>query len=193
MALTTFSGPVRSLGGFIEASQNETTGEFTNQLIISTTGQVLGTAKPPLFGLTATTRNTTTSITYVKNVISINNYTGAAAQTVTLPAAEQGVIVIHAQSVDTTGGTAKLIFDCAGTDVLATGSVFESRATNAVTFDTSTAGETRLEYTPANAATNLFSIGSYIYFTCVQNGTWQVSADLNPATTGLTGAFAFAA
>ena len=193
MALTTFSGPVRSLGGFIEATQNETTGEFTNQLIISTTGQVLGTAKPPLFGLTATTRNTATTLTYVKNVISINNYTGLAAQTVTLPAAESGVIVVHAQSVDTTGGTAKLIFDCGGTDVLATGSVFESRATNAVTFDTSTAGETRLEYTPANAGTNLFSIGSYIYFTCVQNGTWQISADLKSLGAGTTGAFVFAA
>ena len=193
MALTTFSGPVRSLGGFIEASQNPTTGAYTNQLIISTTGQVLGTTKPPLFGLTATTRNTATTLTYVKNVISINNYTGAAAQTVTLPAAEEGVIVIHAQSVDTTGGTAKLIFDCAGTDVLATGSVFESRTTAAVTFDTSTAGETRLEYTPANATTNLFSIGSYIYFTCVQNGTWQVSADLKSLGAGTTGAFAFAA
>ena len=193
MALTTFSGPVRSLGGFIEATQNETTGEFTNQLIISTTGQVLGTAKPPLFGLTATTRNTATTLTYVKNVISINNYTGAAAQTVTLPAAESGVIVVHAQSVDTTGGTAKLIFDCGGTDVFATGSVFESRTTSAVTFDTSTAGETQLQYTPANAGTNLFSIGSYIYFTCVQNGTWQISADLKSLGAGTTGAFVFAA
>ena len=193
MALTTFSGPVRSLGGFIEATQNETTGEFTNQLIISTTGQVLGTAKPPLFGLTATTRNTATTLTYVKNVISINNDTGLAAQTVTLPAAESGVIVVHAQSVDTTGGTAKLIFDCGGTDVFATGSVFESRTTSAVTFDTSTAGETQLQYTPANAGTNLFSIGSYIYFTCVQNGTWQISADLKSLGAGTTGAFVFAA
>jgi hypothetical protein len=193
MALTTFSGPVRSLGGFIEATQNETTGEFTNQFLISTTGQVLGTTKPPLFGLTATTRNTATTLTYVKNVISINNYTGLAAQTVTLPAAESGVIVVHAQSVDTTGGTAKLIFDCGGTDVFATGSVFESRTTSAVTFDTSTAGETQLQYTPANAGTNLFSIGSYIYFTCVQDGTWQISADLKSLGAGTTGAFVFAA
>jgi hypothetical protein len=193
MALTTFSGPVRSLGGFIEASQNETTGEFTNQFIVSTTGQLLGTTKPPLFGLTASKIDTATTLTYVKNVITVNNYTGAAAQTVTLPAAEQGVIVVHAQSVDTTGGTAKLIFDCAGTDVLATGSVFESRTTAAVSFDVSTAGETQLQYTPANATTNLFSIGSYIYFTCVQNGTWQVSADLNSLGAGTTGAFAFAA
>jgi hypothetical protein len=193
MALTTFSGPVRSLGGFIEASQNATTGEYTNQFIVSTTGQLLGTTKPPLFGLTASKIDTATTLTYVKNVITVNNYTGAAAQTVTLPAAEQGVIVVHAQSVDTTGGTAKLIFDCAGTDVLATGSVFESRTTAAVSFDVSTSGETQLQYTPANATTNLFSIGSYIYFTCVQNGTWQVSADLNSLGAGTTGAFAFAA
>jgi hypothetical protein len=193
MALTTFSGPVRSLGGFIEATQNSSTGAYTNQFIISTTGQVLGTTKPPLFGLTATTRNTATTLTYVKNVISINNFTGAAAQTVTLPAAEEGVIVVHSQSVDTTGGTAKLIFDLAGTDVFATGSVIESRATNAVTFDTSAAGETSLEYTPANAATNLFSIGSYIYFTCVQNGTWYISYDFKSIGAGTTGAFAFAA
>jgi hypothetical protein len=193
MALTTFSGPVRSLGGFIEASQDSSTGAYTNQFIVSTTGQLLGTTKPPLFGLTASKIDTATTLTYVKNVITVNNYTGAAAQTVTLPAAEEGVIVIHAQSVDTTGGTAKLIFDCAGTDVLATGSVFESRTSVAVSFDVSTAGETQLQYTPANAATNLFSIGSYIYFTCVQNGTWQVSADLNSLGAGTTGAFAFAA
>ena len=193
MALTTFSGPVRSLGGFIEASQNSSTGEYTNQFLVSTTGQVLGTTKPPLFGLTVSTVATATTLTYAANTITVNNYTGAAAQTVTLPAAVEGVIVIHAQSVDTTGGTAKLIFDCAGTDVLATGSVFESRATSAVTFDTSTAGETRLEYTPANAGTNLFSIGSYIYFSCVQNGTWQVSADLKSLGAGTTGAFVFAA
>jgi hypothetical protein len=32
MALTTFSGPVRSLGGFIGATQNSTTGAYTNNL-----------------------------------------------------------------------------------------------------------------------------------------------------------------
>jgi hypothetical protein len=103
-----------------------------------------------------------------------------AAQTVTLPAAKAGVVVVHAQSVDTTGGTAKLIFDCAGTDVLATGSIIESRATNALTIDTSTAGETRLEYTPANAATNLFSQGSYIYFSCVKMVHGTVSYRMQP-------------
>jgi len=193
MANTTFSGPVRSLGGFIEASQNSSTGAFTNQLIISTTGQLLGTSRPPLFGLTVSTVATSTTLTYATNTITVNNFTGAAAQTVTLPAALQGRIVVHAQSVDTTGGTAKLIFDCAGSDAIVTGSLIESRTTSAVSFDTSTAGETRLEYTPVNAATNLFSIGSYIYFTCINDGAWNVNWDFNPAGAGTTGVFAFAA
>ena len=171
MAQTTFSGPVLSQNG----------------------AGFLGSIVPGLTGLTVTTVATATTLTYAKNVITVNNYTGAAAQAVTLPKAEAGVIVIHAQSVDTTGGTNTLSFDCAGTDAFATGSIIESRTTNAVSFDTSTAGETLLTYTPANAVTNLFSIGSYIYFSCVQNGTWQVSADLNSLGAGTTGAFAFAA
>ena len=173
MAQTTFSGPVLSQNG----------------------AGFLGSIVPGLTGLTPTTVATATTLTYAKNVITVNNFTGAAAQTVTLPKAEAGVVVVHAQSVDTTGGTAKLIFDCAGTDVFATGSVVESRTTNAVSFDTSTAGETRLEYTPANAVTNLFSIGSYIYFSCAQDGIWTVNfkMSMNPASTGVTGTFAFAA
>jgi hypothetical protein len=173
MANTTFSGPVLSQNGV----------------------GFLGSIIPGLTGLTVSTVGTATSLTYAANTITVNNYTGAAAQTVTLPAARAGVVVVHAQSVDTTGGTAKLIFDCAGSDVLATGSVIESRATNVLTIDTSTAGETRLEYTPANAVTNLFSQGSYIYFSCTQDGTWTVAYKMqpNPASTGVTGAFAFAA
>lgn len=176
MAQTTFSGPVLSQNG----------------------AGFLGSIVPGLTGLTATTVATSATLTYTKNVITVNNFTGAAAQAVTLPKAEAGVIVIHAQSVDTTGGTAKLIFDCAGTDVLATGSIIESRTTNALSIDTSTAGETRLEYTPANATTNLFSQGSYIYFSCAQNGTWTVSYRMqpNPVSAGSassTGVFAFAA
>ena len=173
MAQTTFSGPVLSQNG----------------------AGFLGSIVPGLTGLTATTVATATTLTYVKNVITVNNYTGAAAQTVTLPKAEAGVVVVHAQSVDTTGGTAKLIFDCAGTDVFATGSIIESRATSILTIDTSTAGETSLEYTPANAVTNLFSQGSYLYFSCAQDGTWTIAYKMqpNPASTGLTGAFAFAA
>jgi hypothetical protein len=41
MALTTFSGPVRSLNGFIGATQNSTTGEYTNNFVINTDGTVV--------------------------------------------------------------------------------------------------------------------------------------------------------
>jgi len=173
MAQTTFSGPVLSQNG----------------------AGFLGSIVPGLTGLTTSTVATATTLTYAVNNITVNNYTGAAAQTVTLPAAIAGSVVVHAQSVDTTGGTAKLIFDCAGTDVFATGSIIESRATSALTIDRSTADETSLEYTPANAVTNLFSQGSYLYFSCAQDGTWTIAYKMqpNPASTGLTGAFAFAA
>ena len=173
MAQTTFSGPVLSQNG----------------------AGFLGSIVPGLTGLTTSTVATATTLTYAVNNITVNNYTGAAAQTVTLPAATAGSVVVHAQSVDTTGGTAKLIFDCAGTDVFATGSIIESRATSALTIDRSTADETSLEYTPANAVTNLFSQGSYLYFSCAQDGIWTIAYKMqpNPASTGLTGAFAFAA
>jgi hypothetical protein len=40
MASTTFSGPVRSLGGFIGATQNSTTGAYTNNFVVDQFGNV---------------------------------------------------------------------------------------------------------------------------------------------------------
>jgi hypothetical protein len=173
MAKTTFSGPVLSQSG----------------------SGFIGSITPGYTGLTVSTVATAATLTYVANTITVNNFTGAAAQLVTLPEANVGVVVVHAQSVDTTGGTNTLIFDCAGSDAFQTGSVVESRTASAVSFDTSIVGETRLVYTPANAVTNLFSIGSKIFFSCTTNGIWTINFDfkMNPASTGTTGTFAFAA
>ena len=91
-------------------------------------------------------------------------------QLVPLPAATQGTVVVYCQAVDTTGGTNTLTFDAAGSDVWATGSVIESRASSEATFDTSAAGETQLVFTPANAATNLLTIGGQIAFICYEKG-----------------------
>tara|TARA_R110000764_G_scaffold130207_1_gene217984 strand:+ start:329 stop:733 length:405 start_codon:yes stop_codon:yes gene_type:complete len=118
MATTTFNGPVRSEKGFQVATKNTTTG-------IITTRQSSG--MPDLTGLSISDVATATSITLAADTISVINYTGAAAATCTLPAATQGSIVIYCQSKDTTGGTAALVFDAAGSDVWATGSVIESR------------------------------------------------------------------
>ncbi len=183
MASTTFNGPVRSEKGFQVATKNATTGAITTRM---------SSGMPDLTGLSVSDVATATSITLAADTISVINYTGAAAATCTLPAATQGTIVVYAQAKDTTGGTATLTFDAAGSDVWATGSVIESRASAEVTFDTSAAGETQLVFTPANATTNLLTIGGQIAFICYEKGTWHIASSLARETTQTTGAFAFA-
>ena len=203
MGNSTFSGPVRSQNGFEDITTNATTGAQTTNSTYGTNasvggdltvlGSILsGGVNPSLNGLAVTAKATGATVTYVAG-INVNPFTGGAQQITTLPAATAGVVVVHAQSVDTTGGTAFLSFDCAGSDAYETGSVIESRGSSAVTFDASTAGETLLKFTPANATTNLMSIGSYIYFTCTTTGLWNVSFNFQHLGAGTTGAFAFAA
>ena len=203
MANTTFNGPVRSQNGFEDITIAAVTGtETTNSTYgtnasvggdLTVLGSILsGGAHPTLNGLAVTAKATGATISYVAG-INVNPFTGGAQQITTLPAATAGVVVVHAQSVDTTGGTAFLSFDCAGSDAYETGSVIESRGSSAVTFDASTAGETLLKFTPASATTNLMSIGSYIYFTCTTTGLWNVSFNFQHLGAGTTGAFAFAA
>ena len=182
MATTTFNGPVRSEKGFVQVNKNSTTGAYTSR--------VLG-LKPDLTSLTATVVATGTTKTYTKNVITINNYTGATTQAVTLPAATVGDIVVHAQSKDTTGGVTVLTFTCAGSDVFATGSKVESTAAALMTMDTSAASETVLTFTPANATTNRLTIGCYLYFTCITDGTWHFAYDLARDPLAVTGTFAW--
>jgi len=184
MASTTFNGPVRSEKGFQVATKNATTGAVTTRM---------SSGMPDLTGLSIADVATATNITLADNTISVINYTGAAAATCTLPAATQGSVVVYCQSKDTTGGTAVLTFDAAGSDVWATGSVIESRATAEVTFDTSAANETKLTFTPANAATNLFTTGSMVAFICYEKGTWHIASKMGGAADATTGAFAFAA
>ena len=183
MASTTFNGPVRSEKGFQVATKNTTTGAITTRM---------SSGMPDLTGLSVSDVATASSLTLAADTISIVNYTGAAAAACTLPAATQGTIVVYAQAKDTTGGTATLTFDAAGSDVWATGSVIESRATAEVTFDTSAAGETQLVFTPADAATNLFTTGSMIAFICYEKGTWHIASKMGGAADATTGAFAFA-
>ena len=184
MANTTFNGPVRSEKGFQVATKNTSTGAITTRM---------SSGMPDLTGLSISDVATATNVTLAADTISVINYTGAAAATMTLPAATQGTIVVYAQAKDTTGGTATLVFDAAGSDVWATGSVIESRATAEVTFDTSAANETKLTFTPANAATNLFTTGSMIAFICYEKGTWHIASKMGGAADATTGAFAFAA
>mgnify|MGYP003139689274 CR=1 FL=1 len=184
MATTTFNGPVRSEKGFQQVNKNTTTGAYT--------ARTLG-MKPDLTSLTATAVATSSTLTYTANVVTINNYTGAAAQAVTLPAATVGTVVVHLQSKDTAhASVAALSFDCAGSDVFRTGSKIETTATSVVSIDTSIADETLLTFTPANATTNILTTGCYIYFTCFEDGIWNVASDLAKDPLAVTGTFAFA-
>ena len=183
MANTTFSGPVRSEAGFQVATKNTTTGVFTTRM---------SSGMPDLTGLSVSDVATATSITLAADTISVINYTGAAAATCTLPAATAGTVVVYCQAVDTTGGTNTLVFDAAGSDVWATGSVIESRGSAEVTFDTSAAGETQLVFTAANAATNLLTTGSMIAFICYEDGTYHIASKMGGAADATTGAFVFA-
>ena len=183
MANTTFNGPVRSEKGFIQINKAAKTGVITSR--------TLG-LKPDLTSLTATAVATSTPVTYAANVITINNYTGAAAQAVTLPAATAGTKVVHFQTLDVAHSTlATLSFVCAGSDVFRTGSKVQSTAGAASTMDTSAATETTLTYTPVNAATNILTLGCYLYFTCNEKGTWQFAHDLAKYTTATAGTFAW--
>ena len=184
MASTTFNGPVRSEKGFQVATKNTTTGAITTRM---------SSGMPDLTGLSISDVATASTLTLAADTISVVNYTGAAACAATLPAATAGTVVVYAQAKDTAGGTATLSFDCAGSDVFATGSVIESRGSSEVTFDTSAAGETKLTFTPANATTNLLTVGGQIAFICYEDGTWHIASSLARETTQVTGAFVFAA
>lgn len=157
---------------------------------------VLNTRPVPLTnfkGLAQTVLGTGANITYVANSVMYNNYSGANAQAVALPAAIAGVIVVHLQQNDTAGGVATLTFNCAGTDVWETGSVVPSTAGGARTSDTSVAGETQLVFTPQNADTNILTTGGAIIFQCVTAGRWFVTVRESTAENSTTGTFTFAA
>ena len=183
MANTSFNGPVRSEKGFQQINKAASTGVITSRF--------LG-MKPDLTSLTATVVATAATLTYTANVITVNNFTGGAAQAVTLPAATVGTVVVHYQSDETAGGVNTLKFTCAGSDVYRTGSKVESRTAGAAsTIDTSAANETILTYTPANAATNSITHGTYLYFTCFEKGIWNFAHDLATGPTFDTGAAAW--
>ena len=152
---------------------------------------LLPNVKPSLEGLTVNPVLGTAAPNFLPG-INRTGYNGSSASDGILPAATVGTVVVYLQTLDT-AGTATLEFDCAGGDVIATGSVIETRNASAQTFDVSTEGETKLTFTPANATTNLLTAGNMIYFWCTKAGEWHVAADLSTDVLAVTGTFAFAA
>jgi hypothetical protein len=60
MALTTFTGPVRSLNGFLNSVQSTTTGEYTNNFVINSAGTVVTSPAIVLQGIVTGTLSATT-------------------------------------------------------------------------------------------------------------------------------------
>ena len=81
--------------------------------------------------------------------------------------AEAGSVCVYVQSKNTAGGTNTLTFNAAGSDVWATGSVIESRGSDEVTLDISTAGETQLVFTPVNVPDSSFYNWKYDSKICI--------------------------
>ena len=153
---------------------------------------LLPNVKPSLEGLTVNPVLSTAAPNYLPG-INRTGYNGLSASDGILPAATVGTVVVYLQTVDTNGGESTLEFDCAGGDVLATGSVIETRTdAGAADFDVSTVGETILQFVPTAADTNLLTAGNMIYFWCTKAGEWHVAADLSTDVLAVTGTFQFA-
>ena len=109
----------------------------------------------------------------------------------TLPAIATGEVYKFVNAAE--DGTNTLTINADGTDAWVTGSLIETRAADAVSYDTSTAGEGQLVFTAANATTNFFTIGSILYFSCTTKGLWHVGLDSAKDPLAVKGAFAWAA
>ena len=135
--------------------------------------------------------------TLVVNAINTPAYTGAAALTATLPAANAGAVCVYNFKEDPRGGTATLTWDCAGSDVFETGCVIPTSSSNALTWDASVADETSLVFTPTNDSVNILSYGSTVEFVCERDGYWYVNIghwnpDAGVTNGAATGTLAFA-
>jgi hypothetical protein len=185
MANTTFNGPVRSQHGFQSL--------YTAPLTGTETLTYLG-VKFDFTGMATAAIAAGTAVALPANQVSTINSTGASAASYVLPSATLGTKVAYVQSVDTTGGTNTITFDTLTTDAWVTGSLIESRTTNAVTYDTSLITEGSLVYTcGGSVTTNFFTIGSVVYFSCWETGFWQVGLDSSKDPLAVKGAFAWAA
>ena len=185
MANTTFNGPVRSEHGFQSIVKATSTGVITPTYL---------DVKFDFTGMTYAAVATGTGVSLTADYVNAVNATGGAAASFTLPAATVGVKCAYVQRVDTHGGANTITFDAAGSDVWRTGTLIESRSGANIIYDTSAASETQLVYTCAGSVTtNMFTIGSILYFSCWEKGIWNVGLDSSKDPLALTGAFAFGA
>lgn len=185
MANTTFNGPVRSQHGFQSVYTAPNTGVETLTYLdvrFDFTGMAYAAVTAGL------------GVALANNTVSATNSTGASAASYDLPDAIAGNKVAYVQSVDTTGGATTIQFNAAVADSWVTGSLIESRAADKVIFATSTATQGQLVYTcGGSVTTNMFTLGSVLYFSCWEDGFWHVGLDSAKDPLAVKGAFTWAA
>tara|TARA_B110000977_G_scaffold55785_1_gene75996 strand:- start:205 stop:813 length:609 start_codon:yes stop_codon:yes gene_type:complete len=159
------------------------------------TGGTLTTDLRPVFGsnfgmaFVAPTVGSS-ACTLVVDKVNAPTYTGGAALAAALPAAVAGAVLQFLFAEDPQGGTAALTINCAGDDAFETGSNVYTTTSNKILLDTSTAGETALAFTPANANTNIYDYGAIFEFVCVTTGLWHVNSVMSPGIGVTNGAAA---
>jgi len=162
MALTTFSGPVRSLGGFIGATQNSTTGAYTNNFVINTDGTVVTSPAVVLQGivigtLSATTGDSISEFSQPANTV-IKSISLLCVTTATVASGNIGY------EVGTTSSGAQIVATDAN-DVLATGTSVPAGAYYNTTLLNTTAGDA------APAASPLYTSAARTIYLNITNTT----------------------
>ena len=162
MALTTFSGPVRSLGGFIGATQSSTTGAYTNNFVINQAGTVVTSPAIVLQGivtgtLSATTGDSISEFSQPANTV-IKSISLLCVTTATVASGNIGY------EVGTTSSGAQIVATDAN-DVLATGTSVPAGAYYNTTLLNTTAGDA------APAASPLYTSAARTIYLNITNTT----------------------
>jgi hypothetical protein len=149
MALTTFSGPVRSLGGFIGATQSSTTGAYTNNFVINQAGTVVTSPAIVLQGIVTGTLNATSGDSISEFSQPANTViTRISLLCVTTATVASGNIGFE---VGTTSSGAQIVATDAN-DVLATGTSVPAGAYYNTTLLNTTAGDAAPAASPLYAS-----------------------------------------
>ena len=181
MANTTFSGNVRAEGGLEQVTKNATTGAFTTNFDVDTSGNVSGTGTLKLTGATNMVADYESITTATKTLTAADSgtvfgFNKADGIVVTLPTPAAGII--YTFLVETT-------FTSAGQIKTATTDGTDGFLGTAFLFDTGEIGETD-NFPPAssNDVIDLGAVeqgwltGGFIRLTGVNTTTWFVEAFL---------------
>ena len=181
MANTTFSGNVRAEGGLEQVTKNATTGAFTTNFDVDTSGNVSGTGTLKLTGATNMVADYESITTATKTLTAADSgtvfgFNKADGIVVTLPTPAAGII--YTFLVETT-------FTSAGQIKTATTDGTDGFLGTAFLFDTGEIGETD-NFHPASsndvielgAVEQGWLTGGFIRLTGVNTTTWFVEAFL---------------